>query len=373
MRSHPTRGHRTPGAIAALLVPAAIVVMIGTCANQLSEPPLQRPTLPANAAQVDAYRARVFAALQQVMGPLPGPDHRVPLDVRIVRVDTLERVTRTLLTFAAEQGDRVPGCLMVPRRLSGPAPAVLCLHEVTPLGYEEPAGMRGAPQMAYARELAERGFVTLATDYPNYGRYRCDPYALGYVSTTMKGVWNRERAVDLLASLPQVDPERIACLGHSLGGHNALFSAAFDPRIRGVVCSCGITSIEAYANGHLDAWSDPQYMPRIATLCENDARQMPFGFRDVLAVLAPRPVMVIAAERDVLFPLAGVREVVDRASSVYAALGAAGALRLLVVPGYHAFPDTARREAYAWLERVLDRAPRSGPPRPRSSSGRSDI
>ena len=47
----------------------------------------------------------------------------------------------------------------------------------------------------------------------------------------MKAIWNNVRAIDLLESLPEVDPDAIGCVGHSLGGHNGLFTAAFDTRI----------------------------------------------------------------------------------------------------------------------------------------------
>ena len=67
-----------------------------------------------------------------------------------------------------------------------------------------------------------------------------------YESGTMKGIWNHIRAVDLLESLPEVDPDRIGVIGHSLGGHNALFVAAFDQRIRAVVSSCGFNAFEDY-------------------------------------------------------------------------------------------------------------------------------
>ncbi len=48
---------------------------------------------------------------------------------------------------------------------------------------------------------------------------------MGYASATMKGIWKHMRAVDLVASLAEVDPERIGAIGHSLGGHNAIFAA----------------------------------------------------------------------------------------------------------------------------------------------------
>src|SRR5437763_374951 len=83
-------------------------------------------------------------------------------------------------------------------------------------GKPDPAGVGGRKNLHYALELAERGYVTLAPDYPGYGGYKIDVYAKGYASATMKGIVNHRRAVDLLQSLPEVDATRIGCVGHSL-------------------------------------------------------------------------------------------------------------------------------------------------------------
>ena len=88
---------------------------------------------------------------------------------------------------------------------------MLCLHQTTKIGKGEPAGVGGNSNLHYAAELAARGYVTLAPDYPNFGDYSFDPYAHGYESATMKGIWNHMRAVDLLQSLSEVDPQRIGC------------------------------------------------------------------------------------------------------------------------------------------------------------------
>ena len=89
--------------------------------------------------------------------------------------------------------------------------------------------------------------MALAPDYLSFGDektdYQTDVYGRGYKSGSMKGIVNHIRAVDLLVSLPEVDSRRIAAIGHSLGGHNALFVAAFDKRIRAVITSCGFTSM----------------------------------------------------------------------------------------------------------------------------------
>ncbi len=167
-------------------------------------------------------RRQILERMQLVMGPLPDASRKVPLDLQTHETARLGKVTRMRVSFAAEPADRVPAWLLVPPDPGHKLPAILCLHQTTAIGKGGPAGLGDPENPAYALELAERGYVTLAPDYPNFGDYRCDPYRLGYASATMKGIWNHMRAVDLLQSLPGVDPSRIGCIGHSLGAHNTL-------------------------------------------------------------------------------------------------------------------------------------------------------
>lgn len=69
---------------------------------------------------------------------------------------------------------------------------------------------------------------------------------MGYASASMKAIRNNIAAVDVLVRRFDVDPTRIAAIGHSLGGHNAIFTAVFDRRIGAVVSSCGFTSFGCY-------------------------------------------------------------------------------------------------------------------------------
>src|SRR5262249_42178016 len=153
-----------------------------------------------------------------------------PLDVKVTDSVTTARYVRKRLTFAAEKDDRVPAYLLLPLGRKGRLPAVLCLHQTTPLGKGSPAGLGGNPNPPYALHLAERGSVPLAPDSPSFGDYKYDFGKSRFKSGSMKAVWNNMRAIDLLQSLPEVDPERIGCIGHSLGGHNTMFTAAFDTR-----------------------------------------------------------------------------------------------------------------------------------------------
>ncbi len=70
----------------------------------------------------------------------------------------------------------------------------------------------------------------------------------------MKAVWDNIRAVDLLVSLPEVNAARLAAVGHSLGGHNALCTAVFEPRLKAVVTSCGFTT---FKKDDLPSWDRP--------------------------------------------------------------------------------------------------------------------
>lgn len=299
-------------------------------------------------------------ALQEVMGALPGADRSVPPDLQVVDRTDVDGYVRHEISYASEPGDRVPAWLLVPRGLGSPAPAVLCLHQTVPIGKDEPVGLGGRADLRYAAELAGRGYVTLAPDYPGFGGYAADPYALGYASASMKAVWNNIAALDLLCSLPEVHPRRLAAVGHSLGGHNAIFTALLDRRVRAVVSSCGFTSFARYAGGDLSGWSHRGYMPRIAACYGADPARMPFDFPDLLAALAPAAVFVNAPVRDGNFAVDGVRECIAAALPAYRAFGAEVADRLVAryPDAGHEFPAAVRAQAYGFLDRHL----RPGPP-----------
>jgi predicted dienelactone hydrolase len=154
--------------------------------------------------------------------------------------------------------------------------------------------------------------------------------------------------VDLLASLPQVDARRMGVIGHSLGGHNSLFVAAFDGRLRVVVTSCGFTAFPKYMRGDLTGWCHKGYMPRIESVYAKRPERMPFDFPELLAALTPRSVFVNAPARDANFDVDGVEDCVRHAR---AALG-----HHLVVEHpdcEHDFPPEVRERAYRFLGRVL--------------------
>jgi pimeloyl-ACP methyl ester carboxylesterase len=300
--------------------------------------------------QWDRRRSHILDSMQQVMGSLPSEADRVPLEMRVLDEKQLPEYRRLRISFAVRADDRVPGWLLLPNTASNRVPAMLCLHQTTLAGKSEPAGLTGDLYLQYGHELAQRGYVVLAPDYPNFGDYQIDSYRLGYASATLHGIWNHRRAVDLLTTLSEVDPQRIGVIGHSLGGHNALFLSAFEPRIRAVITSCGFTSFFHYADGDLSGWSHAGYMPRIASRFSRDPKQMPFDFTEVLAAIAPRPVFIHAPANDDNFPLPGVLDCLAAARPVYRLFDASDQLTAVHPDAGHDFPPEIRQAAYDWLD-----------------------
>jgi cephalosporin-C deacetylase-like acetyl esterase len=297
----------------------------------------------------------ILTGMQIVMGKLPAPTSRPPLDVQFGEKVEVEKLWRQKLTYLSDPFDRVPAWLLYPRHMPAgeKLPAVLCLHQTTKAGKDEPAGLTGNANMHYALEIARRGYIVLAPDYPSLGEHTYN-FATNpeYASGTMKAIWDNIRAVDLLQSLPQVDANRIAVVGHSLGGHNAMFTAAFEPRIKVIVSSCGFTR---FHKDDVPSWTGQRYMPRIASVYANNANRVPFDFTEVVSSFAPRPFLAVAATEDRDFDVSGVRDVITAAKQVYSLLGHPEHLQAEFPEGPHDFSPDARRCAYEFLDRHLRR------------------
>jgi dipeptidyl aminopeptidase/acylaminoacyl peptidase len=317
-----------------------------------------RPNLKTIRTRTDWQKARrqILDGMQLVMGKLQRFDSReTGMEwYEESKIEELPTFSRLKIRYQAALDDWVPAYLLTPKNLNRPGPAMLCLHQTTKIGKDEPAGLGGNPNLQYAKELAERGFVCIVPDYPYLGENDFDPYQHGYASCTMKGIVNHIRAIDLLQSLPFVSPNRIGAVGHSLGGHNTLFVAAFDPRIRAMVTSCGFTSFRKYYKGDLTGWSGVRYMPRIAEKYGKTWAQMPFDFPEILASLAARPLFINAPLHDANFDVSGVQDCVAAAMRIYQDIFNAGDSLVATYPDAgHEFSAQVRKQAWTFLDRWL--------------------
>jgi acetyl esterase/lipase len=302
-------------------------------------------------------RRQIVDGMQQAMGPLPSRTALPPLDMRVRGQADGDGFTRLTIDFVTEKNDRLPALLYRPKakRLAKLA-GILALHPTSPLGKHRVTKEGGVPNRAYAYELAKRGHVVIAPDYPPFGDYNYDFESDDYVSGTMKGIFNHMRCVDLLQSLPEVDPGRIGAIGHSLGGHNAMFVGVFDTRIRVIVSSCGWTPFHDYYGGKIAGWTSDRYMPLLKTRYALNPDRVPFDFYGVVAALAPRAFFSSSPLRDSNFDVRGVKKAIPKAREVYQLLGQGEALQLRTPDCEHDFPPAIRKEAYRFIEQALGQA-----------------
>ena len=301
-------------------------------------------------------RAEILRGMQEVMGPLPGKEKRCPLDLRVEEEADAGSHVRRLISYAAEPGGRVPAYLLFPKSLlaSGKqAAGILCLHPTdNQIGHKVVVGLGGRPNRQYAAELAARGYVTLAPSYPLLANYQPDLKALGYQSGTMKAIWDNIRALDLLETLPFVRKGAFAAIGHSLGGHNSVYTAVFDERIQAVVSSCGLDSYVDYMDGKIAGWTSTRYMPKLLDYKER-LQDIPFDFHEMIGALAPRACYLSAPLKDSNFKWQSVDRIVAAARPVYKLLGKPDNLVVEHPDCPHDFPDETRDRAYAFLGRHL--------------------
>lgn len=302
-----------------------------------------------------ACRAVILERLQSLMGPLPGPERRCPLEPQVEQETDAGSVVRRLVSYQVEPGQRLKAYLLVPKKVLTQglrAPAVLALHQTHALGPRLVVGLGQSPDDEYGVELAHRGYVVLAPPYPLLGDYQPDLQRLGYASGTMKAIWDNSRGLDFLSSLPFVSTNRFGAIGHSLGGHNAVFTAVFDPRLHAVVSSCGLDSFLDYMDGDITGWTSVRYMPRLRAY-KDRLDQLPFDFPEVLAALAPRACFLSAPKGDTNFKWRSAAAVVEAARPIYELHGVPDRLRIEHPDCGHRFPPEIRRQAYELVDALL--------------------
>ncbi len=232
------------------------------------------------------------------------------------RPEVLERVdrgdhVREKVLFSTTPHFRVPAYVLIPKKLSGPAPAVVDLHshggmflfgkeKVIDLGDNHPA-MTAYQEGNYdgrptATALVRRGYVVISIDAFFFGerrilldadlsygwdRSKYGPDAVAHLNqqcrgkeatlvkgltlagTTWPGIvfWDDVRTVDYLATRPEVDPKRIGCIGISMGGYRSLYLAALDDRIAAACVAGFLSSVKPMVKAHLDTHSWVHFLP----------------------------------------------------------------------------------------------------------------
>ena len=319
----------------------------------------------ATLGEWEIKRQQILDGMQQAMGKLPDFLNLPDMDIRILDEIKEENYTRQTISFTVAKNESVSAYLYVPIGQSKKEkfPAMLALHETDLIGKKSVDGEGHNINLAYAKELAKRGYVVIAPDYPGFGDLKDYDFKTDrYQSGTMKSIFDNMRCVDLLQARVDVDPSRIGVIGHSLGGHTAIFTGAFDNRLKVIVSSCGWTLMDYYNAGEeatkkyggaLGPWAQERYMPLLRDKYDLDIKKIPFDFDEVIAALAPRAFFSNSPVNDSNFNIKGVRKGIAEVSEVYDFLGAKDKLEVRYPNSEHDFPPEVRLEVYRFIDKVL--------------------
>ncbi|MFP8961753.1 dienelactone hydrolase family protein [Streptomyces nanhaiensis] len=292
---------------------------------------------------------------------------------------------RRILLFNVTRLSRVRALMLVPDG-EGPHPAVLLLHDhgsrfdigkeklVRP--WYDRARLSSARAWAdrcfggrfVGDELARRGWAVLAVDAPGWG----DRSGLTYESqqalaanlfnlgSSPAGLMAREdqRAAAFLASLPEVDTERVAALGFSMGAYRAWQTAALSDHVRAAVAASWMTGLK-----EMMVPGDNALRGQSAYFMLHPGLARHLDLPDVASIAAPKPLYLTGGSEDPLFTAAAVEAAYSRLRAVWRSQHAEDRLHTELRPGLgHVFAPGAQDGAFAWLDAWAGRPRRPGGP-----------
>lgn len=253
-------------------------------------------------------------------------------------------------------GDYLYGYLYYPREMKTKEklPVVIYLHEYD---YSKGFSSMGFHHdiKSYIEDLVKKGFAVFAYDMIGFGtrqeegrhfyqRYP-DWSKMGKMVTDVIG------AVDALTNMDIVDDQRIYATGYSLGSVVGLYATALDKRIAGLASISGFTPMRSGDKNqqHLEELSSEQMLlPRLGLFREHPDK-IPYDYEDVLAAIAPRPVLVIAPQYNQEADPVAIQSAVQKATKIYEIFDKQNGIDLSMPPDYNQFSPEMRQQVINWL------------------------
>lgn len=223
-------------------------------------------------------------------------------------------------------GDHLSGMMYLPQKRSGKVPAVIYLHQYSyahgfACGYNQEGNGKGNTELF--QSLINQGFAVLAIDLFGCGT-RMQEAQYFYQrfpqwSKMGKMVSDVSACVDALQMMDNIDPKHIFVLGNTLGGSIGLIAAAQDERIAGIAAVAAFSpwrtsnsqyeSIRTFSHQH-------GLIPRLGWFAEKP-QQVPVDWTEIVACIAPRPLLIIAPTLDRYADQQAVQQTVSLVKNQY--------------------------------------------------------
>jgi len=325
--------------------------------------PAFETTRPEDAAQWSQRRVSLRHTILRLLGDLPPlfVPHPCATSREVGPGCTVER-----FAFDNGVGDTVSGLTLIPAGRTGPGPAILYHHwhaEQYELGKDEVLTcVHPALGFATGEQLVRAGYVVQCIDAYGFGERRSQGPAgrkehgasveaalfktFLWEGRTLWGMMVRDDMLSLnyLASRPQVDPDRIAAMGVSMGSTRTWWLAALDERIKVAICAACLTRYQdLIACGSVNAHGIYYYVPNM--LKER------IDAESVIGLIVPRPLLTLTGDQDEGSPAEGVRTINAFQEHLYRCYGRPDNFRGLLYPGVgHAYTAEMWQETLHWLQ-----------------------
>ena len=307
----------------------------------------------------EEWRNKVKAKLLELMGDFP---EKTDPKLEIEYEKDFDNFKEIRFTFFSEEYAKIPCHLLIPMLNKEKYPLAVCLQghskgmhiSLGRVKYEgDEKSIAGARD--FGIQAVAEGYCALIMEQRCFGersdarspekhtfQNTCTHAALNamLLGRTLMGerVWDTMRAIDIMESFPEVDMNKIICMGNSGGGTTAFYTACLDKRITAAMPSCSVCTFEASIM-KVDHCSC-NYIPNIMKY---------FDMPDLACLIAPRPLVVVAGKEDEIFPLYGVTESFNKIEEIYNAFGYSDNCKLVIGNGGHRFYP----EAWGVLSEIL--------------------
>lgn len=324
-----------------------------------------RPQMAYDGGEVGPWQRRLRRKLRQLVG-LEGFEPAA-LKPRSLWRRQHEHGSIEKVVFTAEAGADVPAFVCLPRGACPPYTFFICLqgHSTgmhNSIGFDRDNNSRPiavAGDRDFAIGCMKRGIAALCIEQRSFGERReqsqkvLSPHGChdAVMHSLMLGrtllaerVFDVDRSIDYLASRGDADMKRIGVMGNSGGGTVSLFAAALLDRVAMAMPSCYFCT---FADSIMSIYHcSDNYVPGLLRYAE---------MADVMGLLAPRPVVLVAGREDDIFPIAATKKAFAALKSIYKSAGAADRCQLVVGPGGHRFyADLAWPKMLAQVKRLND-------------------
>jgi len=299
----------------------------------------------------EAYVKTVQEKIRRSFGPWP---ERTPLNPRITGVVERDQYRIEKIIFESRPNFLVTANLYIPKGRDFPLPAVVgtCGHSTN--------GKASEFYQSFSQGLARQGYVVLIYDPISQGE------RLQYVNDQLKSeigvgvrehlyagnqqflvdefigtwrAWDGIRALDYLLTRKEVDPNHIGVTGNSGGGTMTTWLCGVEQRWTMGAPSCFVTTFRRNCENELPADTEQ---------CPPRALALGLDHSDFLAAMAPKPVIILAKEKD-YFDVRGAEEAHRRLRHLYGLLGAQQNAGLFVGPTGHGYSQENREAMYRWF------------------------